>query len=176
METVKIGKKEFTNEVFIDAVSKGNTLPEICRLLGLNDTVVSHKDNVRKAIQSLELPTLHIKRYESNPEVSLNKIKSFTLSETNQNYYNTFLSTITESSQPNYKSSCGNFLELIKDQDFVTVTEQQIIDFANTKNSQAQINNTKAHLRSMIIYLVSNDINNAKAKVSKDMLIWLISK
>jgi hypothetical protein len=48
--------------------------------------------------------------------------------------------------------------------------------YVSKKNSEAMKNNVAAHIRSMMMYVVSNNINNAKETVSKDMLIWLISK
>jgi predicted DNA binding CopG/RHH family protein len=178
METVKIGRTEVNKDAFIKAVADARSLPDICKAFGLNYKVVSTKQNIRNLIHELGLPTEHLVYYGWKPseEWLQNKVKTFHISEDNQIYIDEFLCSLPERNVSTYKSSCGNFMEELGEQDFAEVTSKQILDFANTKKTQSMVNNVTAHLRSMMIYLVSNDVNKAKEKVSKDMLIWLITK
>ena len=179
METIKIGLREVSKDQFIQAVEQNNTLPDICRALGFNPTVVSTKDNIKHMIEYMELSHEHIKRWETNPELSDKKIKVFNIqSKFNKMYYEKFLTTFDERSAANYKSTIGNFMEEIGTNDFLKCSPDRIDKYANTKKTQSQRNNVTAHLRSLMIYLIKNDINGAisEDKVSKKMLVWLISK
>lgn len=177
METVKIGKRWIEKEVFIQAVAANKSLTNIIEALGLNPIPSTTRNNVSDLIEELNLPTSHIKAkkkihadtYEAN-------VKVFDLSTHNKQYYESFLPTIAEASRATYKASCGNFLELLGNQDFITVTKEQILEYAETKKTEAMKKNVEAHLRSMMIYCVNNDINGAVDKVDKQMLLWLIRK
>jgi hypothetical protein len=178
MEVVKIGRSEVNKDEFIQAVASNKTFPTIAQALNFNPQVVSTKLNIKNAIIDLGLNHSHIMHfdYQLPEEIMQRKIKTFKLSEDNQTYLDEFLSSLPERSTATYKSSCGNFMEELGEQDFVTVSKQQIVEFAGRKNTESMVNNVTAHLRSMMIYCVSNDINGAMNKVSKEMLIWLISK
>jgi hypothetical protein len=178
METIKIGRREVNKDQFINAVANSNSLTQIIESIGFNPIPTTTRMNVVNTIEQMQLNTSHIKclkRY-ANPEVVQKRIKTFKLSKPNQMYLDRFISSLSEQSRASYKSSCGNFLQEIGTNDFARVSPDRIMKFVNKKNSQAQKNNTAAHIRSMMMYVVSNNINNAKETVSKDMLIWLISK
>jgi hypothetical protein len=178
MEVVKIGRTEVDKEAFIKAVAEARTVVDVCKTFGLNGNVVSTKQNIKARISELGLPTAHLIYYDWKPSEELlqSKIKSFDLNNDNSIYFEKFLDSLPERNVATYKSSCGNFMEELKDQDFATVTQKQIEAFASTKNTDSMVRNVTAHIRSMMIYIVRNDINGAKEKVSKDMLIWLIEK
>jgi hypothetical protein len=178
METVKIGRTEVNKEKFIQAVASNNSFPKIMSELGFNPNVGSIKANIKNMIIELGLDHSHIMHfdYQVPEEVMQRKIKTFNINLNNQIYYDEFLYSLPERSAANYKSSCGNFMEELGEQDFVKVDKQQILEFAGRKNTESMVNNVTAHLRSMMIYCVSNNINGAVDKVSKEMLVWLISK
>lgn len=178
METIKIGRREVNKDQFINAVAINNSLTDIIKAIGFNPIPTTTRNNVVAAIEQLHIPTTHIKclKRTVKPEVVQNRIKTFKLSKTNQMYLDKFISSLSEQSKASYKSSCGNFLQEIGTNDFARVSPDRVMKFVNKKNSQAQKNNVAAHIRSMMMYVVSNNINNAKEIVSKDMLIWLISK
>ena len=177
MEVVKIGRREIDKEVFIQAVANNNSLTHIIQAIGLNHVPTSTRHNVAAKIEELGLNTTHIKaKNKVNTEAYQSRVKTFKLSKSNQNYLDKFLSSLQERSQATYKATCGNFLQAIGTNDFVKISPKRIMDFANTKNTEAMRNNVTAHLRSMMIYCVNNDISAAVEKVSKEMLIWLISK
>ncbi|MDF2950551.1 MAG: hypothetical protein K0S18_134 [Anaerocolumna sp.] len=178
METVKIGRTEVNKEEFIKAVASNNSFPKIMSELGFNPNVGSVKLNIKDKIIELGLNHSHIMHfdYQTPDEVMQRKIKTFNLNADNQIYYDEFLSSLPERSVANYKSSCGNFMEELSEQDFITINKEQILEFASRKKTESMVNNVTAHLRSMMIYLVSNDVNGAVDKVSKEMLVWLICK
>ena len=177
MEVVKIGKREVDKDVFIQTVANNKSLTHIIEALGFNPLPTSTRWDVTAKIEELGLNTDHLKKKKIVHEEEVQaRVKQFNLSKDNQQYYDEFLSSITERSMATYKSSIGNFMEELKDQDFVTISKEQIQEFASTKKTDSMVKNVTAHIRSMMIYLVVNNINNAEEKVSKDMLIWLIRK
>jgi len=177
METVKIGLREVDKEVFIKAVADNDSLTNIFKAIGFNHVPTTNRHNVEKLIAELNLPTEHLKAKKViNPETYKANEKQFNLSNDNKQYLDTFLDSLTDTSRATYKASCGNFLETLDSQDFMKIDSDKIIAFANTKNSEAQKENVKAHIKSMMVYCVNNDINGAVEKVSKQMLVWLIRK
>lgn len=177
MCTVKIGKREIEKEIFIQAVATNDSLTHIIEAIGFNPIPTTTRWAVTDLIEELKLDTSHIKAKKViHQETYENQVKQFNLSEDNKQYLDSFLPTIAEKSAATYKSSCGNFLELLGSQDFITVTKEQILAFAATKNTEAMKKNVEAHLRSMMIFCVNNDINGAIEKVDKQMLLWLIRK
>lgn len=175
METIKIGRRELDKEVFVKAVAENNSLTTIIKAIGWNPIPTSTRESVASTIEEMGLDISHIKQLKKQGNY-VTREKQFTLSTDNQIYLNSFLNSLSEKSAPSYKASCGNFLEEIGEQDFMTVTKEQMLEFANRRKSDTMKKNVEAHLRSMLIYLVENDINNAVSKVDKQMLIWLIRK
>ena len=174
MEQVQIGRRSVDKDAFISAVKESRSLMEVTRSLGFNDTVPTTRKMIKEQIEAMKLNTEHFKAGNRFTEQELEKmaqknIKAFTLSKGNQTYYDAFKATIAQGSWGTYKASIGNFMEQLKDKDFATVTEEEIVAFTGNRD------NPNAHIRSFMMYIVSNDINNAKQKVSKDMLIWLIT-
>ena len=174
METIKIGRREVEKALFIKAVQDNKSLSDIIVAMGWNITPTSTREAVLDAISELELDTSHLKQMKK-PNENL-CFKQFTLSSDNRIYLDSFLNSLTDKSRATYKASCGNFLEELVSQDFITITKEQILEFADTKNTESMKRNVEAHLRSLMIYCVNNDINNSIVKVDKQMLIWLISK
>jgi hypothetical protein len=180
METVKIGRTEVNKDEFIHAVASNKTFPKIAEALNFNPTVVSTKLNIKNTIIDLGLNHSHIMHfdYQLPEEIMQRKIKTFKLSKSNQLYLDKFLGSLEERSRATYKATCGNFLEKLGTNDFTRISPKRIIEFANQKKTEAMRNNVAAHLRSLMIYCVKNNLNGAVSedKVSKEMLIWLISK
>lgn len=177
MEVVKIGKREVEKEVFIQAVANSDSLTHILEAIGFNPIPTSNRHNVENLIAELNLPTEHLKAKKViKSEVYEANVKQFNLNEDNKQYLDQFLDSLTVTSRATYKASCGNFLEGLVEQDFMKINEEQIIAFADTKNSEAQKANVTAHIKSMMVFCVNNDINGAVEKVSKQMLVWLIRK
>lgn len=174
MEQILIGRRTVDKDTFIAAVKQSNSVRATCELLGFNKTVGSTRNAIQEQIDNLKLDTTHFKPCMYSKEylekVAITSVKAFTLSKDNQQYYDSFKQTITPKSWLTYKASVGNFLEFLKDKDFATTSDIEIMNYVGERY------NAKAHIRSMMIYVVSNNINNAKEKISKDMLIWLISK
>jgi hypothetical protein len=178
MEIIKIGKREVSKDQFIQAVVNAKSVADISIGIGFNPIPSTTKENVKAMVSQLGLNTSHIKCYNriARPEVTQARVKQFNLSKDNEQYLTAFLPTIAERSAASYKSSCGNFMESIGSQDFITVTKEQIMKYTSTKETESMVNNTTAHLRSLMIFSINNDVNGAVEKVSKQMLIWLISK
>jgi hypothetical protein len=178
MEPIKIGRREVSKELFIQSVANAKTLADISRGIGFNPIPTTTKQNIKAAVSELGLNTSHIRGYNrtARPEVAQARVKTFKLSKSNAQYLNGFLNSLAEQSRATYKASCGNFLEEIGTNDFARVSPKRVMEFVSKKKTDAMRNNVAAHIRSMMIFCVSNNINEAKETVSKDMLIWLISK
>jgi len=178
MEMIKIGRREVSKDLFIKSVANARTLANISEGIGFNPIPTTTKENVKAMVSELGLDVSHIKCYNrtARPEVAQARVKTFKLSKSNQLYLDKFLFSLNEQSKATYKASCGNFLQAIGTNDFIKVSPERVMKFANTKNTESMRNNVTAHIRSMMIYCVSKNIEGAKEIVSKDMLIWLISK
>jgi hypothetical protein len=176
--TIKIGRREVNKDQFINAVSNSNSLTEIIKSIGFNPIPTSTRHNVINVIEQMQLNTSHIKclKRTVNPEVAQNRIKTFKLSRPNQMYLDKFISSLADQSKATYKSSCGNFLQELGTNDFTRVSPDRVMRYVNKKNTEAMRNNVAAHIRSMMMYCVTNNINGAKETVSRDMFVWLISK
>jgi len=175
-EIIKIGRRDINTDTFIQAVQNSHSAVEVCKNIGLNETVCTTVNIIKDTIQALGLDTAHFKtplnreRTEKFTAYQENRIKSFKLNANNQQYYDAFEKSITSGSWATYKSTIGNFLESLGDIDFAkTMNTNKIDTFTQGKT------NAESHIRSLLIFIVANDINGAKAKVYKDMLIWCIS-
>jgi hypothetical protein len=173
MEMVTLGRRQIAKDDFVKAIQSSDTIAKVCDNLGFNNTVGTTRQYIRKQIDVLGIDISHFK-YQGSMNQDFAKaaeknIKHFNLSADNQQYYDAFEQTIVKSSWATYKATIGNFLEQLSSKDFATVTVNEIVRFVGNRTS------ADAHLRSLMIFIVSNDINNAKQKVNKDMLIWLIS-
>lgn len=102
------------------------------------------------------------------------KSKEFNVSKVNQAYFEKFLDKFDPKSRATYKVSVGCFLSEIGTNDFARVSPARMLRFVEAKSS-AQQKNSIAHLRSMVMYVVKNNINGAAEKVKKETLIWLLS-
>ena len=173
MEQVLIGRRSVNYPVFVDAVKTSSSVTDVCDKLGFNNTVATTRKAIKEQIQSLHLDVSHFNKplidTSNFQKAAEERIKAFSLSSDNQKYFDAFQTSVSEGSWWTYKATIGNFLEQLADRDFATITEQDITNYADGRK------NAESHLRSLMTYIVSNDINNAKQKVSKDMLIWLIS-
>ena len=176
METLTIGRRSVNKDTLIEAVQNSHSAVEVCEAIGFNKTVFTTVNIIKETIQALGLDTTHFKtpltreHTEKFNAYQENRIKAFNLNANNQQYYEAFEKSITSGSWATYKSTIGNFLESLGDIDFAkTMNTNKIDAFTQGKT------NAESHIRSLLIFIVANDINGAKAKVYKDMLIWCIS-
>jgi hypothetical protein len=174
-ELLSIGRRTVNKDNFINAVQNSKNLDGVCKALDFNATVGTTRKLIREHINALQLDTTHfdrkfnIEHTEKYTAMIERHVKSFNLNENNQKYYDAFEKSINPASWATYKATIGNFLESLKDIDFATIDVDMAEDYIQGKDNRA------AHLRSLMVYIVANDINDAKAKVSKDVLIWCIS-
>jgi len=127
----------------------------------------------------------------------MGKIKEFNVSNTNNQMYmalfeQSFIQRDAQSSWNQYKVNIGDMLQELDTRDFLTVSYEEIEKFANEKEvrdysytkegledkewkqAEKAKKNCRSHIRSLMIFLVKNDINNAVEIVSKETLIGLI--
>lgn len=171
IEYIQIGRRSVELEKFKKAVELGVSIRDVCDNLGFNSTVSSTLKNIKTKIDELGLDTSHFKPgYTISEKVeSRTKEKHFELNDNNKIYYEAFKNHISEGSWRTYKATVGNFLVSIGDKDFANVSVDEILKFVGERKSSLN------HLRSMMFFIAYNDINSAKEKVSKDILLWLVS-
>jgi hypothetical protein len=101
------------------------------------------------------------------------KVKQFNLSPINEIYYNSFESKFEgkPASWAQYKVDAGAFMETCDDIALVTV--QDIQNYISKYEDKTR-NNKEAHLRSLLQWIVKNNVEGAVEKVSKEMLVYLI--
>ena len=103
-------------------------------------------------------------------------VKEHKLSEINEKYYNSFKSKFKdkEASWRQYKVDVGAFMEKHEgDIAKVKVLDIQAYASANSKNEKTK-NNKEAHIRSFLQWIVKNDVEGAKDKIDRDVLVYLI--
>jgi len=173
MEQIKIGKKLIDKNKFIQAVNDSKNISDVCRKLNLNCTVQSTRNAIKLEIKDLKLNTSHfIKKYMSDynkKKLSELYTKAYIISNNNQKYADAFESSIKQGSWRAYKSYIYNFLEYLCDKDCCESSPADLTKFLQ------RYRNGKAYIKPFMIYIIINNINNSKRKVSKDMLIWLIN-
>lgn len=101
------------------------------------------------------------------------KKKQFNLSEINQRYYNSFESKFDgkPTSFAQYKVDIGSFMETYEDVAEITITD--IENYINGWEGKTR-DNKKAHIRSLLQWIVKNNVGGAGNKVSREILIYLI--
>lgn len=104
------------------------------------------------------------------------QLKEYKLSYQNALYYEAFKAHIAPGSWPTYKVDVGAFLEEIGTYDFVMVTPARIQRYADERRPVRQREQAVIHLRSMMSFLVQNDVFEAREKVRKEMVIWLLQR
>jgi len=177
--TIKIGRREFNSDTFLEAVKNSKTYSEVCEKLGMNKSVQTTINTLKDVISSLNIDIKHFTyKYTISENAGKSAIKDYNLSKDNQKYYDAFQSSFEKvTSFQQYKVNLGPFLESLNSKDFASITVNDIENFVNSKNASEQTKkNAQAHIRSMMIYAVKNDINGVYDKVSKDMLVYLITK
>jgi hypothetical protein len=180
-QVVIIGRRTVNYEKFINTVKESKRYSEVCDRLGFNSTVTTTIASIKAKIEEMGLNTSHFeyKYTKSDKCVASNnsKVKVFSIMPVNQCYYNSMEKEF-ESKQTSfntYKPNIGAYLESIGNKDFATVTVTDIENYVNNKDgSESTKKNCMAHIRSMMINAVKNNVNCAVDKVNKDMLIWLI--
>jgi hypothetical protein len=178
---VKVGRREFNHNDFTNAVHKAKTYSELCELLGMNKTVQTTINALKEKVVELNLNTDHF-TYKFNIsdkmlQAAQHNTKQFNIMGVNKTYYNLFEKSFAgkPASWAQYKVHSGDFLEKLGDKDFATITIKEIEDYVSAWGSGEKTKaNCKAHIRSMLIFVVKENIENAIDIVSKEMLIWLI--
>jgi hypothetical protein len=178
---VKIGRREFDYNTFIIAVQKAKTYSELCESLEMNKTVQTTINVLKERIAELKLDISHF-TYKFNISDKMlqsaqHNTKQFNIIGVNRIYYDLFEKSFSgrHASFQQYKVHIGDFLEKLGSKDFTTITSQEIESYVSAWNSGEKTKaNCKAHIRSMLIYAVKENIENAIDKVSKEMLVWLI--
>jgi hypothetical protein len=175
-DIIKIGRRHVDKETFVKAVQNSKSVIEVCKAIGFNETVCTTHKAIRERIEAMQIDTAHftlaLNREHTDKFKAMieRRITSFKLCENNQKYYEAFEKIIAPASWPTYKATIGNFLESLGDIDFAkTMNTNKIDNFTQGRAS------AESHIKSLMIYIVSNDINGAKAKVYKDMLLWCVS-
>lgn len=169
-KVVILGRRTVNYDKFVEAVKNAKRYTEVCDNLGFNNTVGTTKQIIKDRIKELGLSTLHFeyKYNKSDKYYQAHRGKDYKIDSVNQPYFDIMESKIDSNSFNTYRCSIGNFLEHICEQDFATITPKQLEDYCGEKKNQM------AHIRSMMITAVKENINDAVEKVSKEMLIWLI--
>ncbi len=182
MTQVFIGKRQVEFESFVNAVKESKRYTEVCDRLGFNSTVGTTKSAIKEKIAELGLDISHFEykynKSEKCIESAQSRVKTFDIDPINQEYYNS-LEREFEAKQTSfitYKPNVGAFLEFLGNKDFATVTVTDIENYVrdNKDGSESTKKNCLAHIRSMMIHAVKNNVNNVVDKVNKEMLIWLI--
>lgn len=100
--------------------------------------------------------------------------KTYRLSEINNKYYSSFLKSFTPRSRAAYQNDIGSYLQWIGN-DCIIYPPRKVYEFANSKALSGGGNKyTVSHIRSMLLYLVRNDVEGAAERVTKDTLLWLL--
>lgn len=103
-------------------------------------------------------------------------LKEFQLSHQNRIYFETFKAHMAPRSWTTYKVDVGAFLEEIGTYDFAKVTPARMRRYAEERRSSRQCRQAVIHLRSLMSFIVQNDVGGAREKVSKEMVIWLLQR
>jgi hypothetical protein len=131
-------------------------------------------------------PTQEKKKYnvsEANIQAWANQVKSFTVSPMNNQYIDAFRESKyplanTDKKQKDswaqYKSSIGNFLEIVG-KDAVIIKNQDLIDFVAKYENENTKANKIAHIKSFLTFLVKENIGNCNTRISREVLIMIIS-
>lgn len=180
-QIIKVGRREFDYNTFTNTVKQVKTYSELCESLGMNKTVQTTINTLKDKVIELNLNTDHFTfKYTKTDKVlqaAQHNTKQFNMVGINQMYYKEFEKSFAgkNASWQQYKVHCGDFLEKLGDKDFATITVQDIENYVDAWNASEKTKaNCKAHIRSMLIYIIKNNIENAIDKVSKEMLVYLI--
>ena len=76
-----------------------------------------------------------------------------------------------------YKVDTGAFLESLGQKLLTSITVDDIENYVNNhnkKDNDKTANNKRAHLRSLLIFCVKNDVRGAKSKLNREVLVYLI--
>jgi hypothetical protein len=174
-EIIKIGKTTFLKEKFVSIVSSAKSFPDIAEKLGLNKTVTTHLNNIKIVCEQEGINTSHLKIWKS--ENYCTPMKQYSLCEDNQAYFDAFETNeaVKESSKSAYRSGIGMFLESLKRTDCADITVDVVENYIiNKEGSEATKINAQAHVMALLRYIIKNDVNGAKERVSRDLLVYLI--
>lgn len=141
-------------------------------VLRVNQNQINNKVNLRvvKNRKQYTVSDKVLKAHENlvkhlNTEVNNNKI-----------YWNEFYknSGKSKSSLVQYKSTIFNFMEYIN-KDLCLVNREDITNFVATAKNEKTRNNKISHIKSILEYLVRNNIADCLNRISKETLILIIS-
>jgi len=95
------------------------------------------------------------------------KLKEYLMNFYNRNYYEKFINSLSSGSKSAYRGVLGRFLEELGEQDVVMITPADVLKYTSSKTE-------RAYIRSLLIYIAKNNINDGLNKISKQLLVWLI--
>jgi hypothetical protein len=112
----------------------------------------------------------------AEPKVKVSRMKVFEIQNpTNKLFYSEFEKNFNNpTSWLQYKVDAGAFLENLKQKLLTSIEPAEIESYIENSDNENTIRNKRSHIRSLLIFTVKNNINGAKSKVSRDMLIYLI--
>lgn len=120
---------------------------------------------------------------EANMQAWANQIKTFSVSPVNNQYINAFRDSKyplwetdpkQKSSYAQYKSSIGNFLEIVG-RDAVIVKQTDLDSFVSKYENENTKANKIAHIKSFLTFLVKHNIANCNTRISREALIMIVS-
>lgn len=77
------------------------------------------------------------------------------------------MNSLSKESRTVYKGTLGRFLEALGSKDLATVTPDEVLKFTS---KQAEI----SHIKSILMYIARNNLNDGLNKMSKQTLVWFI--
>lgn len=110
------------------------------------------------------------------------QFKQYEISDMNRQYFEAFQRARYPEYEKNikqrnslnqYRSTISNFLEAISKD--VAMTKREDIDtFLSTIPNEVTKNNKAAHIKSFLIFIITDNVKNCTSKISRDLLIKLL--
>jgi hypothetical protein len=108
--------------------------------------------------------------------------KQYNISDINKHYLDSFQKgkypdLLTDKKQRmsfnQYRCTVNNFLESLS-KDVAMVKREDIDNFLALIPNETTRGNKAAHIKSFLVYLISNNVKNCTSKISRDLLIKLL--
>lgn len=119
---------------------------------------------------------------DAKRQADLNAIKVFAVSPINAAYIVSFRDSKyplyetdikQKASYAQYKSSIGNFLEIVG-KDAVIVKSADFESFVAPYENQNTKNNKTAHIKAFLTHIIVNNVSNCNTRVSREVLIMIL--
>lgn len=119
------------------------------------------------------------RKYTVSDKVSTAKQKQFNISSVNLAYWNAFRDSKwagmeeRKGSAGTYRATIFNLMEAIPD--LIELTLEQLQEYvADTPNEVTRANKV-AHIKSILTYIIQNNVDDCRERVSKETLLMIIS-